>query len=73
MHIGETMTVALLLFVGLGGTPEEADKARDMIGTLKPEAVLATSMAALVALKSSPVCTGNAGAVGFCWLGWSGG
>jgi carboxymethylenebutenolidase len=53
----------------LGGTPEDADKARDMIGTLKPEAILATSMAALVALKSSPVCTGNAGAVGFCWGG----
>ena len=29
---------------GLGGTPDDADKARDMIGTLKPEDIKATSL-----------------------------
>ena len=38
---------------GMGGTPNDADKARDMIGALKPEGILATSMAALAALKSN--------------------
>ena len=54
---------------GLGGTPEDADKARDMIGTLKPEAIATTSSSALVALKANPACNGKAGAMGFCWGG----
>jgi carboxymethylenebutenolidase len=53
----------------MGGTPADADKARDMIGTLKPEAILATSRAALAALKLNPASTGKCGAVGFCWGG----
>ena len=54
---------------GLGGTPDDADKARDMIGTLTPEGINATSSAALAALKINPACNGKAGAVGFCWGG----
>ena len=54
---------------GLGGTPEDADKARDMIGTLKPEGITATSSSALAALKANPACNGKAGAMGFCWGG----
>jgi carboxymethylenebutenolidase len=54
---------------GLGGTPEDADKARDMIGTLTPEGINATSSAALAAVKASPASTGKSGAVGFCWGG----
>ena len=54
---------------GLGGTPEDADKARDMIGTLMPEGIDAASSAALAALKANPTGNGNAGAVGFCWGG----
>jgi len=54
---------------GLGGTPEDADKARDMIGTLKPEDVKATSSAALAAVKANPASNGKSGAVGFCWGG----
>ena len=38
----------------LGGTPEDPDKARDMIGTLTPEDIKATSSAALAALKANP-------------------
>ena len=53
----------------LGGTPEDADKARDMIGTLIPESIAATSSSALAALKANPACNGKAGAMGFCWGG----
>jgi carboxymethylenebutenolidase len=38
----------------LGGTPEDADKARDMIGTLKPDGINASSSAALAAVKAKP-------------------
>ncbi len=53
----------------LGGTPDDADKARDMIGTLKPDAILTTSKAALAALRANPSSNGKSGAVGFCWGG----
>jgi carboxymethylenebutenolidase len=53
----------------LGGTPGDADKARDMIGTLKPEGIDASSSAALAALKANPASNGKAGAMGFCWGG----
>lgn len=53
----------------LGGTPEDADKARDMIGTLKKEDVVAHSVAALLALQSHAACNGKVGAMGFCWGG----
>jgi carboxymethylenebutenolidase len=53
----------------MGGTPDDADKARDMIGTLTPEAILATSKAALAAVATHPATTGKAGAIGFCWGG----
>ena len=53
----------------LGGTPEDADKAREMIGTLTPEATLAYSKAALAAVKSNPAANGKGGAMGFCWGG----
>jgi carboxymethylenebutenolidase len=52
-----------------GGTPTNEDKARDMIGEISPEEALATSKAALAALKSHPSVSGKAGAVGFCWGG----
>jgi carboxymethylenebutenolidase len=53
----------------MGGTPEDADKARDMIGTLELKAVTATSMSALAALKSNPATNRKSGAMGFCWGG----
>lgn len=52
-----------------GGTPEDADKARDMIGTLTPEETVAISRASLAALAVRPDCTGRVAAVGFCWGG----
>lgn len=54
---------------GLGGTPDDADKARDMIGTLTPEGINTTSSAALAAVKANPASNGKSGAMGFCWGG----
>ena len=53
----------------LGGTPEDEDKARDMIGTLKPDDILAVSRASFRAIVKHPRSTGKVGAVGFCWGG----
>lgn len=52
-----------------GGTPEDADKARDMIGQLTPEETLAFSRAAVDALAKLSGSNGKVGAVGFCWGG----
>lgn len=54
---------------GLGGTPDDADKARDMIGTLTPQGINATSSAALVAVRANAASIGKSGAMGFCWGG----
>lgn len=53
----------------LGGTPDDADKARDMIGTLQPDDILAVSSTSLGAIVKHPRSTGKVGAVGFCWGG----
>ena len=54
----------------MGGTPEDADKAREMIGQLKPEDILAVSQRALKAVIKFPTNTNQkAAAVGFCWGG----
>ena len=53
----------------LGGTPEDADMARDMFGALKPEGINASSSAALAAVKANPASNGKSGAMGFCWGG----
>jgi carboxymethylenebutenolidase len=52
-----------------GGTPADADKARDLIQTLKPEETIAMSRATLATLAARPDCNGKVGAVGFCWGG----
>jgi carboxymethylenebutenolidase len=54
---------------GLGGTPDNADKAKEMIGTLKPEDIVTTSKAALTAVRAHAMANGKAGAMGFCWGG----
>lgn len=53
----------------LGGTPPDEEKAREMIGTLKPEDAVAFSRAAADALAKLPGSNGKVGAVGFCWGG----
>jgi carboxymethylenebutenolidase len=52
-----------------GGTPADEEKAKELIGTLKPEDILAYSQAALKALTAHPQGAGKAGAMGFCWGG----
>ena len=52
-----------------GGTPADEDKARDMIGTLKPQDINATSLEVRDALSSYKGVNGKVGALGFCWGG----
>jgi carboxymethylenebutenolidase len=52
-----------------GGTPADEEKAREMIGSIKPEDQVAYGRAAVAALSRLPAVTGKVGAVGFCWGG----
>ncbi|MHB2169471.1 dienelactone hydrolase family protein [Alsobacter sp. R-9] len=53
----------------LGGTPADADAARDMFAKLDGEAVVRQAKAAMAFLKADPMSNGKVGAVGFCWGG----
>jgi carboxymethylenebutenolidase len=53
----------------LGGTPEDEDKARDMIGKLDASATVANSEASVAYLSKLDTTNGNVGAIGFCWGG----
>jgi carboxymethylenebutenolidase len=53
----------------LGGTPADEDKAKEMIGTLKPEDVVAHSRKILATLAAHEKINGKVGAIGFCWGG----
>jgi carboxymethylenebutenolidase len=57
------------LLTPLGGTPGDEDKARDMIGQLKPDDVAKSLTAVADALRKRPDSNGKVGAVGFCWGG----
>jgi carboxymethylenebutenolidase len=57
------------LLTPLGGTPTDEDKARDMIGQLKPDDVAKTLTAVVDELRKRPDSNGKVGAVGFCWGG----
>lgn len=52
-----------------GGTPADEDKARALIGALKPEDAVAISRGAFAALEALPEVNGKVGAIGFCWGG----
>jgi carboxymethylenebutenolidase len=52
----------------LGGTPADEDRARELIGSLKPQEALGISRATLTHLKRSSEIA-KVGAVGFCWGG----
>lgn len=52
-----------------GGTPQDEDKARDMIGALDLANTQAEGVAAIDWLSGLPQSTGAVGAVGFCWGG----
>lgn len=53
----------------LGGTPENPDQAREMIGQLDSAQAVQDATAAIDALKARPDSNGRVGAVGFCWGG----
>jgi carboxymethylenebutenolidase len=53
----------------LGGTPDNEDQAREMIGQLDPAAVVADAQGAMTWLRDRPDSNGKVGIVGFCWGG----
>ena len=53
----------------LGGTPEDEDQARSLIGELDPAATVKDMVAAVEYLKTEPLSTGAVGCTGFCWGG----
>jgi carboxymethylenebutenolidase len=53
----------------LGGTPEDPDKARALIGQLDKEKTIKNYLAAVKYLKTHPLSTGKVGVIGFCWGG----
>lgn len=52
-----------------GGTPEDADLARSLIGKLDMTATIQNYVAAITYLKTHPRSTGKVGVIGFCWGG----
>ena len=53
----------------LGGTPQDPDKARDMIGRLDGDKAVNNLIAAMSHLMAYRYSSGKIGAVGFCWGG----
>lgn len=77
-HIEDVVRrVALEGFVALapdflspaGGTPEDEDQAREMIGALDAAQTLENALAAVEYVASNEASNGNVGVVGFCWGG----
>ncbi|MGQ3212693.1 dienelactone hydrolase family protein [Shinella sp.] len=52
-----------------GGTPDNEDQARDMIGKLDPAVTVANAEASLKFLTELDGASGKVGAIGFCWGG----
>ncbi|MCU0377325.1 MAG: dienelactone hydrolase family protein [Bacteroidales bacterium] len=53
----------------LGGTPEDMDKGRTMIGQLDRDKTIKNFVAAVKYLKTHPRSSGMVGCTGFCWGG----
>jgi carboxymethylenebutenolidase len=63
------MALAPDLLSPLGGTPQDEDRAREMIGQLDAGKTIANTVATVSYLKTHEGCNGKVGAVGFCWGG----
>ena len=63
------LAVGVDMLTPLGGTPTDEDKAREMIGQVKPDDVAAQLTAVVAAVRARPNSNGKVGAVGFCWGG----
>jgi carboxymethylenebutenolidase len=53
----------------VGGTPEDAEKARPLFQKVDGQATIQNFVAAVRYLKTHPASTGKVGCVGFCWGG----
>ena len=53
----------------LGGTPEDEDQAREMIGQLDQQQTIQNALAAVDFLENHEATTDKVGVVGFCWGG----
>ncbi|CAN5191704.1 dienelactone hydrolase family protein [soil metagenome] len=63
------LAVAPDFLTGVGGTPVDEDKARDLIGKLDLGATVADAVASVHWLGHIAQSTGKVGALGFCWGG----
>jgi carboxymethylenebutenolidase len=63
------LTLGLDFLSPLGGTGEDADQNRAMIGKIRPADRTAWARAAVAWLAQRPDSNGKVGAVGFCWGG----
>lgn len=64
------VAVAPDFLTSAGGTPEDEDRARDLIGQLDPAATLAEALAVAAYVREGrPDVTGKVGTIGFCWGG----
>ncbi|WP_034852024.1 dienelactone hydrolase family protein, partial [Sinorhizobium sojae] len=52
-----------------GGTPDDEDRAREMIGALDAQKTNANAVATVAFLQGHEASNGNVGAIGFCWGG----
>jgi carboxymethylenebutenolidase len=69
MAIAGFMAVAPDALSPLGGTPDDPDKARTLIGQLDGPSTVKNMVAAVQYLKTHPLSTGKVGCTGFCWGG----
>jgi carboxymethylenebutenolidase len=53
----------------LGGTPDDEDEARSLIGELDSSETIKNFVAAAQYLQTHPLSTGKVGCTGFCWGG----
>lgn len=63
------LALALDALSPVGGTPEDMDKASQMIAALNMQETLAHYLATIAYLKNRPDSSANVGCMGFCWGG----
>ncbi|KPP82503.1 MAG: carboxymethylenebutenolidase [Oceanicaulis sp. HLUCCA04] len=63
------MALSLDFLSPAGGTPDDPDAAREMIGTLAADDTRANALAALEWLRTHSQGNGRTGVIGFCWGG----